>query len=407
MSIDYLREQPSPGYTIGVDASRSVAAQPTGTELYSRYLIEALLAHAPDHFFFRLYFNRPPAFATENPKSQVSNLTFPRLWTHLRLSLEMIFHQPDLLFVPSHVLPVVHPRRSVVTVHDLGYLHFPEAHPPRQRWYLNATARWHTRTAAHLLADSAVTKRDLIEQYHAQPDRITVAYPGLDPTIKRMDDPIEVARVKTKYHIDGDYLLYLGTIQPRKNLARLIDAFQTASRNLQPHRGASQSPTPQGRFAVSNPTGALRSLQSPVSYPQLLIAGKRGWYADELLKQAGDHVKFTGYVEAADKNALLSSATAFVFPSLYEGFGFPVLEAMACGVPVLCSNTSSLPEVAGEAALLVNPLDVDDIARGLHEIVTNGDLRRTLIERGYEQAQQFTWQACAETVLKVFEQVLI
>ena len=138
----------------------------------------------------------------------------------------------------------------------------------------------------------------------------------------------------------------------------------------------------------------------------MLLAGKPGWYSDQLLQQANDRVKFIGYVDAADKNALLSGATAFVFPSLYEGFGFPVLEAMACGVPVLCSNTSSLPEVAGEAALLVNPLDVDDIARGLHDITTNDDLRRTLIERGYQQAQKFTWQACADVVLSVFESVL-
>lgn len=356
---------------IGIDASRSVASQPTGTELYSRHLIEALLPRAPDHFFFRLYFNQPPPSALSTQHSAARIIPFPRLWTHLRLSTEMILHHPDLLFVPAHVLPIIHPRRSVATVHDLGYLYFPEAHPPRQRWYLDRSTRWHTTTAAHLLADSAATRRDLIERYHAQPDRITVAYPGLDPAVRRVADPAELARIKAKYHIAGDYLLYLGTIQPRKNLQRLIAAC--ASSRL----------------------------------PQVLVlAGRQGWYADELLKQASDRVKFIGYVEAADKNALLSGATAFVFPSLYEGFGFPALEAMACGVPVLCSNTSSLPEVAGDAAAFVNPLEVHDIARGLEEITTNEELRTTLIERGYQQAQKFTWQACADVVLSVFEQVL-
>jgi len=364
---------------IGVDASRSVALQPTGTELYSRYLIEALLDHAPDRYSFRLYFNQAPPsaspqgrFAVRTPNSAFRILTLPRLWTHLRLSTEMIVQRPDLLFVPAHVLPIIHPRRSVVTVHDLGYLHFPEAHPPRQRWYLDRSTRWHARAAAHLLADSAATKRDLIEKYHASPDNITVAYPGLDPSVKRVDDPVEIAHVKAKYNIDGDYLLYLGTIQPRKNLQRLIHAF--AACNLR---------------------------------PALILAGRRGWYADELLRQANDRVKFVGYVDAADKNALLSGSTAFVFPSLYEGFGFPVLEAMACGVPVLCSDTSSLPEVAGEAALLVNPLEADDIERGLHELTTNDDLRRTLIERGYQQAPKFTWQTCADIVLNVFEGMLL
>jgi len=371
MSIADQHQQPSQGYTIGIDASRSVSAQPTGTELYSRYLIEALLDRAPDHYSFLLYFNQVPPSALSPQPSALRVIPFPRLWTHIRLSTEMILHRPDLLFVPAHVLPIIHPRRSVVTVHDLGYLYFPEAHPPRQRWYLDRSTRWHTLTAAHLLADSAATKRDLINQYHADPDRITVAYPGLDPAIKRVDDPAEIARVKAKYHIDGDYLLYLGTIQPRKNLQRLIAAF--ASCNL------------------------------PLA---LVLAGKSGWYAEQLLQQANDRVKFSGYVDAADKNALLSGATAFVFPSLYEGFGFPVLEAMACGVPVLCSNTSSLPEVAGEAAVLVNALEVDDIARRLHEIAANEDLRKTLIERGYRQAQMFSWQACADSVLEVFENVL-
>ena len=371
---------------IGVDASRSVAVQPTGTELYSRYLIEALLATAPDRFFFRLYFNQPPQSqrnawqsAISNQQSVISNqrsairvIPFPRLWTHLRLSLEMIQGRPDLLFVPAHVLPAIHPRRSVVTVHDLGYVYFPEAHPPRQRWYLDTTTRWQARTGAHLIADSAATKRDLIEQYRTRPTRITVAYPGLDPHVYRVDDPEEIARVKAKYQIASEYVIYLGTLQPRKNLARLIAAF----------------------------------LQLPTSNLHLLLAGKPGWYSDQLLQQANERVNFIGYVDAADKNALLSSAAAFAFPSLYEGFGFPVLEAMACGTPVLCSNTSSLPEVGGDAALQVDPLSVDDISRGLREIVSNEGLRRTLIERGYEQIKRFTWQACAETVLAVFEHML-
>jgi glycosyltransferase involved in cell wall biosynthesis len=357
---------------VGIDASRSVSAQPTGTELYSRYLIAALLSRAPDHFFFRLYFNQAPRSEVRSQKSEVRIIPFPRLWTHVRLSLEMMRQPPDLLFVPAHVLPIVHPRRSIVTVHDLGYLYFPEAHPPRQRRYLDRTTRWHTRTAAHLLADSAATKRDLVEKYHADPDRITVAYPGLDPSVKRVADPNEIARVKAKYHIDSDYLLYLGTIQPRKNLQRLIDAF----------------------------------LQLPTSNFHLLLAGKPGWYSEHLLQQTNARVKFIGYVDAVDKNALLSGATAFVFPSLYEGFGFPVLEAMVCGVPVLCSSTSSLPEVAGDAAVLVNPLDVADIARELREITTNEELRKTMIERGNQQAQKFTWQVCADVVLSVFENTL-
>jgi glycosyltransferase involved in cell wall biosynthesis len=358
-------------YCIGLDASRSVADQPTGTELYSRLLIDALLERAPDRFAFRRYFNQPPRFQIRSRNSESRIMPFPRLWTHVRLSWEMMTHAPDLLFVPSHVLPIVHPRRSIVTVHDLGYHAFPETHPAQQRRYLDATTRWHTVTAARVLADSQATKRDLIERYGARPDRITVAYPGLDPGVQRVDDPGEIARVKAKYGIEGAYLLYLGTLQPRKNLSRLIAAYR----------------------------------QSACPWP-LVLAGKRGWYYEQLIKEAGQGVRFIGYVDEADKAALLSGAKAFAFPSLYEGFGFPVLEAMACGAPVLCSNTSSLPEVAGDAALQVDPLNVDEIAAGLRRITLDADLRRTLIERGRRQARRFTWPACADVVLGVFEEIL-
>lgn len=359
-------------YCLGVDASRSVIEQPTGTELYSRQLIDALLERAPDRFSFRLYFNQPPRFPISNHPSEIRNLPFRRLWTHGRLSWEMLTQTPDLLFVPSHVLPIVHPRRSVVTVHDLGYLFFPETHPTGQRLYLDVTTRWHTLTAARVLADSVATKRDLIARYHARPDRITVAYPGLDPRVKRVEDRAEIARVKTKYGVEGEYVLYLGTLQPRKNLTRLIDAWHRTNTTI-----------------------------------SLVLAGKRGWFYEQLIKQARRNIRFIGYVEEADKAALLSGAKAFAFPSLYEGFGFPVLEAMACGVPVVCSNTSSLPEVGGDAALQVDPLNVEDITHGLKQIIGDESLRRTLIERGYQQAQRFTWTACADTVLNVFEDVLM
>ncbi len=364
-----------------MDASRSVSDQPTGTELYSRCLIEALIDQANPDYSFRLYYNQPPSI--RNPQAAIRPMPFPRVWTHFRLSIEMLLHAPDLLFIPAHVIPIIHPRRSIVTVHDLGYLHFPVAHPPRQRWYLDRSTRWNVRAAAHVIADSAATKRDLIDRCNAKPDRVSVAYPGIDPLIKRIDDPKEIDRVKAKYNIDSDYWLYIGTLQPRKNLSRLIAAFAQVQSNFQP----------------------------PTSNFRLVLAGKTGWYAEPLFKQVADRslsarVLFPGYIEAADKSALLSGATAFVFPSLYEGFGFPVLEAMRCGVPVLCSHTSSLPEVAGDAALLIDPLNIQSIADGLTRIVSDQALRQKLIDAGYQQSKRFMWQTCADVVLQVFQQVL-
>jgi glycosyltransferase involved in cell wall biosynthesis len=363
---------------IGIDASRAVTAHPTGTEVYSQRLIQALLTPESQRtpsvrHRFRLYFrSTPPAGAF--PGADLRTVPFPRLWTHLRLSWEMARHPPDVLFVPAHVLPLVHPRASLVTIHDLGYLYFPETHPWLQRLYLDLSTRWNARAAAHILADSKATKSDLVDRYDTPPEKITVAYPGRDETLAPVRDPVAIQEIKGRYGIDGDYFLYLGTLQPRKNLARLIAAFTT--------------------------------LQAEVV---LVLAGKRGWLYDDLFAQVQHlgldrRVVFPGYVRDEDKAALLSGALAFVFPSLHEGFGLPVLEAQACGCPVITSTTSSLPEVAGDAALLVDPADTAAIAAAMQCIAGEPALRESLIERGCANVHHFSWPACAQTVLSAIKQ---
>ena len=194
-----------------------------------------------------------------------------------------------------------------------------------------------------------------------------------------MRDPATIETVKTRYGITGDYFLYLGTLQPRKNLSRLITAFAT------------QSP------------------RHPVT--QLILAGKRGWLYDDLFAQVSrlglkGRVLFPGYVPDEDKASLLSGALAFVFPSLYEGFGLPVLEAQACGCPVITSATSSLPEVVGDAALLVDPGDTAAITARLRRIATDPALRESLIKRGFANVRRFSWAACAQSVMSVIEQCM-
>jgi glycosyltransferase involved in cell wall biosynthesis len=360
---------------IGIDASRAVAACPTGTEIYSQRLIQALLTLESPHRF-RLYL-RSTSPADTFPGAELRVIPFPRLWTHLRLSWEMAHRPPDVLFVPAHVLPLIHPRVSLATVHDLGYLHFPEAHPWRQRLYLDLSTRWNARTAAHLLADSEATKADVVAHYGTPLDKITVAYPGRDERLAPVRDPPAIEAVKARYGIVGDYFLYLGTLQPRKNLGRLIAAFAA----LPPE-------------------------------PILVLAGKRGWLYEDLFAQVrhlslAGRVLFPGYVPDEDKAALLSGALAFVFPSLYEGFGLPLLEAQACGCPVITSATSSTPEVAGNAALLVNPSDTEAIAAAMQRIAADSGLRKTLIERGFVNVRRFSWAACARSVLSVIEQSVV
>ena len=361
---------------IGIDASRAVTAHPTGTEVYSQRIIQTLLALDSPHRF-RLYFRSTPS-AAAFPSAELRVIPFPRLWTHLRLSWEMARRPPDVLFVPAHVLPLVHPR-AVVTIHDLGYLYFPEAHPWRQRLYLDLSTRWNARAAAHLLADSEATKADLVARYGTPPEKITVAYPGVDETLGPVHDPATVEAVKARYGITGDYFLYLGTLQPRKNLIRLVEAF--------------------AKFEI-------RNLKSEI---HLVLAGKRGWLYEDLFAEVRrlgleGRVLFPGYIPDEDKAALLSGALAFIFPSLYEGFGLPVLEAQACGCPVITSTTSSLPEVAGDAALLVDPSDTTAIAACLQHIATSPALREILIERGFANARRFSWSTCAQSVLGVIEQ---
>jgi glycosyltransferase involved in cell wall biosynthesis len=235
------------------------------------------------------------------------------------------------------------------------------------------------RLAARIIADSQATQADLVRYYRADPARITVVYPGRDESLARVNDPETVAAAKARYGIRGAYLLYVGTLQPRKNLVRLVEAFAQIqnSNNL-----------------------------------QLVLAGQKGWlYADlfarvEALGLSG-HVIFTGYVADDDKAALLSGATALLYPSLYEGFGMPALEAMACGTPVLTSDVSSLPEVVGDAALLVNPLDTNAIAAGMARLVADAGLRRSLVERGSLQIRQFSWAKTARQVLEAIESVPI
>jgi glycosyltransferase involved in cell wall biosynthesis len=364
--------------TIGIDASRALSAAPTGTEGYSYHLIRALLPYFDTHYQTRLYFRsapEPDAF----PGAELCVIPFSRLWTHLRLSWEMARHAPDLLFVPAHVLPLVRPKRTLVTIHDLGYRYFPEAHPRRQRLYLEWSTRWNARVAHHILADSCATRDALVQAYGIDSAKITVVYPGCDSDLAPVRDADALAAVRGRYAIPGPYILFMGRLQPRKNLVRLIEAF-----------------------------ARLASDRSNLS---LVLAGPAGWLAEPIharVRELGleGRVLFPGYVAETDKAALISGAQVFAYPSLYEGFGFPVLEAQACGVPLLAGTISSLPEVVGDGGLLVDPLDTSAIATGLARLLDDVDLRHDLIARGMANLQRFSWDATARTVLTVIENLL-
>ncbi|MFO7661740.1 MAG: glycosyltransferase family 1 protein [Chloroflexota bacterium] len=369
---------------LGIDASRAASRQRTGTEAYAYFLIRALipLAAEGDHQV-RLYFNQPPTSDLFPRMAHVDSIVIPRdrLWTHTRLRQELIKGPPDIFFTPAHVIPIGYRGPSVATIHDLGYEYFPEAHPRRQLAYLRWSTRHNARAGHRVIADSKATQVDLARYYKVDPDKVNVIYPGIDPDIRRIEDDRQTTFVLEKYDIRTPYLLYVGTLQPRKNLVRLIEAFAQ--------------------------TGLYRRGIS------LVLVGKVGWLAQPILDAIGElpanireHIKLTGYIGETEKNLLLSGAKAMVFPSLYEGFGFPVLEAQACGTPVICSNTSSLPEVAGEGAILVDPLNTDALAHAMRAIVDDEPQRLEMVKRGFANLQRFDWRVTASRVLAVLESVM-
>ena len=374
---------------IGIDASRVTVAQRTGTEQYTFELLAAL-AQIDRRNRYTLYCNQPPtALPPLGPNFSLRHIPFPRLWTHVRLSAELALHPPDVLFVPAHVLPagvlLRRRMRTVVTIHDMGYMRFPESHTQSQRRYLRLSTNWSARCASRLIAISNITRDDLVRYAGASPDTISVVYHGVSPRFQPIEDQNLIAATQAKYGITPPYFLYVGTIQPRKNLARLLEAFASAG---------------GGGWGLG--------VGMQPSNPQLVIAGKHGWLTNEIERQSiqlfgpdSPAVRFTGYIADADLPALLSGALAFVFPSLYEGFGMPLLEAMACGTPVLASSTSALPEIAGDAALLIDPEDIAAIADGMARLASNAVLRADLRARGLARVAQFTWKRCAEATLAV------
>ena len=363
---------------IGIDASRVATGQRTGTEQYSVQLLEALGA-LDGRNRYSLYVNarqRPALRLPPNFRARL--IPFPRLWTHARLSIEMLARSPDLLFVPAHVVPLAHPR-TVVTIHDLGYRAFPQAHPWRSRQYLDWSTRWSAAVARRIIVPSEATARDLHAAYGTPRGKIAVIPHGYHPRFRPLPADV-VARGLTRLGLTRPYILAVGTLQPRKNLARTLAAFERLCAARSPHR--------------------------------LVLVGRKGWLADPLFAAIGrpgslahGRVDLTDYLPDDDLPIVYNGAEALAFPSLYEGFGLPALEAMACGVPVLTSNTTALPEVVGDAALTVDPLDADAIAAGLARLIGDRALRDELRARGLERARQFSWQRAAGETLAVIEAV--
>ena len=309
-----------------------------------------------------------------------------RLWHRLDIRFPRVEHFTggplDLLHATDFVLPPTHARRTLLTIHDLAFVFYPNAAMPSLHHYLNIVVPRSVRRADGLIADSHHTARDLTEQWHAPPERIKVVQGAVDHDhFQPVNDPERLHNVRNDYAIgDRPFLLALSRLEPRKNFTRLIEAFHLARQEAQiPHR--------------------------------LIIGGGKGWLYEEIFQRVGelqlhDHVHFTGFVADADLPALYSAADFFAYPSLYEGFGLPIVEALACGTPVLTANNSCLPEAGGPGALYIKADDVRSIADGIVRMATDAPLRVQLRAAGLHHAAHFTWERSARQLLDAYTTIL-
>lgn len=316
----------------------------------------------------------------------VNERNMVRLWHRLNIPIPRVewftggpldlFHATDFVLAPTGA------KRSILTVHDLAFHFFPDAAMPSLHHYLNVVVPRSVRRADHIIADSDNTARDLQEVWGVPKEKVSVVQGAVDHNhFRPITDPATIAAVRARYGADnGPYILAVSRIEPRKNFARLIEAFHHARQQAKlPHR--------------------------------LIIGGRKGWLYDEIFAKVTelgieDAVHFCGFVEDADLPALYSGADFVAYPSLYEGFGLPIVEALACGTPVLTGDNSCLPEAAGPGAIYVNVLDVECIAQGIVRLATDATLRHELATLGREHASHFTWERSADQLLDAYERTL-
>ena len=373
---------------IAVDGYEASADNRVGVGRFEVELLKGLYS-VDEKNSYRIYTPRAPKpdlpRTSKHWKYRIAS--FNRLWSQAALPFYTMIDRPkpDVFFSPVHYAPRFITIPLVLGIMDLSFLFFPDMFRSRDLFKLKQWTMYSVKKAKRIIAISQSTKNDILKKYHISPDKVTVIYPGItnyELRIKKLKTTY--SKIAQKYGIVGDYILYVGTLQPRKNIVRLIEAFHLVSKRQ----------TANGKRLL-----------------QLVIVGKKGWLYDTIfakVKDLGieDRVIFTGFVPDEELPILYAHATCFCLVSLYEGFGFPVLEAMKEGTPVVASNVSSLPELVADAGILVNPEDVTDIAHGIIDVLKMKDEdRMKLITRGKKQAAKFTWEKTARETLKVLEEV--
>lgn len=371
-------------HTIGIDA-HMVGAQETGNETYVANLLRALPRADRDQVFQYKALTLDPRMlrACVGDRHSVHAVRVRPATSLVRIPASTSFlalrERFDLLHV-TYVAPPVSPCPTVVTVHDISYRLFPQYFPTRVRWMLALLVPFSMRRAGRVITLSRSTRQDILDQYDIPEHKIAVTPAAASPTFRPVANREALQRVSARYGIETAFVLSVGNLQPRKNIRRLVAAYARMPADMRSHH-------------------------------KLVIAGQALWHHSEIYEAAAQEdvlsdVIFTGYVPDADLVLLYNAATLFVYPSLYEGFGLPVLEAMACGTPVVTSAVSSLPEVAGDAALLVDPCDEDAISSALATVLSEPGLARRLSAAGLERARSFSWERTALETLRIYREAL-
>lgn len=375
--------------TVAIDYTPAIR-QSAGIGRIIRGQVDALLRLWPDIDARLLVVGKLSPSQHQSPlplhDTPLSERNMVRLWHRLGSpwpTIEMftggpldLFHATDFVMAPNRA------RRTIVTVHDLAFIHYPDASHPNLYRYLNVVVPKSIRKADHIIADSYHTAKDVHELFDIPAEDISVVQGAVDrKRFNSVEDQSELATVRRRYAInDQPYIFGLSSLQPRKNFVRLIEAY-----------------------ALARESGQINQ--------QLVIGGAKGWLYDEIFAKVAelkleDHVHFTGFIDDADLPVVYRAADCFAFPSLYEGFGLPILEALACGTPVLTADNSCLPEAAGAGAVYADAEDVDSIADGLVRLCTDATLRRDLVSAGRTHIAQFTWENSAEQLKATYERVI-
>ncbi len=359
---------------IGIDASRAFIKRRTGIEEYSYQIIKHLRDKLDGHQVI-LYVRKNQKVDFDLPENwKIKVIKWPRLWTQVGLSLEMLFHPANVLCVPAHTVPIIHPRNTVVVIHGLEYEIVPQAYSFWERIYMRFSIKNSCRWAKNIIAVSKNTREDLMNLYKVPGEKVAVVYEGYEENFK-----LEISNFKKKSNdpIPKPYLLFIGRLEERKNIIGIAQAFEVLKEKYKiPHK--------------------------------LVLAGRPGYGYEKIRAEiAGSPIKdeiiFPGFVKDEEKFSLIQNADVFLFPTFYEGFGIPVLEAQSLGVPVVVSNVSSLPEVANGSAVLVDPNEPGFIAERTYALIGDKELRDDIIKRGYENVKRFSWEKCAEEMAGILK----